>query len=131
MDLLTLSSLCLFLICLWLAVFSQRRHWTVDYLAQALMLAILSVQIIACASVRPQIQAARDDFVLACRELTAALVGDATPSKAERIAQKVCLVEQMGETIEHAIAADGAELFTTDPPPGLAPVPIAPEAAKP
>lgn len=117
MDLLTLSCLCTFVLSLWLAMRSQRRHWTVDYFATALLLAMVSVQVIACASLRPQIQAARDDFVLACRELTQAMVGDGTPSKAERIAQKVCLVEQMGETIEHAIVADGS-----------APAPTAPEA---
>jgi hypothetical protein len=118
MDLLTLSALCTFLLCLWQLVHLQRRHWVVDYSAVALMLALTSAQVIACASLRPQIQEARDDFVLACRKLTAAMVGDAAPSKAERIASDVCLVEQMGEKIEHAIAKDtGApDLFTRDVP---------------
>lgn len=75
----------------------------------------------ACASVRPQIQAARDDLVLACRELTAALAADTEPSKAERIMSDVCAVEHLAEPLEHAIAkATGApDLFTTDPPPAL------------
>jgi hypothetical protein len=122
MDLLTFCALCLLLVCIW-KLHSQRWHWTVDYLAVAMMLAIVSAQIIACASVRPQIQAARDDFVLACRELTAAMVGDTSPSKAERIAAKVCLAEEMGEKIEHAIAKDtGApDLFSPDVPAELAP----------
>lgn len=129
-----MTPLALLTIYLLLALLCTWERPTRDRLALTACIAALLIN--ACASVRPQIQAARDDFVLACRELTAAMVGDGTPSKAERIAQKVCLVERMGETIEHEIVADGTELFAPDPPPvlapaSLAPQPIAPEAAKP
>ena len=105
---------------------SLYRGWPGPYLAAMATMAVCALAL-SCASIRPPIQAARDDFVLACRELTAAMVGDGSPSKAERIASKVCLVEQMGEQIEHAIVKDTGEpdLFTPDVPAPLADPPAA------
>ncbi len=82
------------------------------YPRAALLVPALAAVIIACASLRPQIQEARDDVVLACRKLTAAMVGDVSPSRAERIAQKVCLAETMASAIEREAEADAEQLFT-------------------
>jgi hypothetical protein len=77
--------------------------------------------VISCASLRPQIQEARDDVVLACRKLTAAMVGDVSPSKAERISQKVCLAETFAERITREVEADSNALFSEELPLDLPP----------
>ncbi len=95
--------------------------------------ALLGLEVAAgCATLRPQIQEARDDVVLACRKLTAAMVGDVSPSRAERIAQKVCLAETFAEVIAKEAVADEDQLFSETLPietrpidPDLAPLPAA------
>lgn len=102
---------------------SLHRKWHGPYLFAVTVLVACSFALgpAGCASVRPQIQAARDDLVLACRQLASALAADTEPSKAERIMSDVCAVERLAEPIEHAVAkATGAtDLFTDDPPPFL------------
>lgn len=74
------------------------------------------VAFFACAAERPLIEDARNEFVKACTALAQATIGDA--SKAERIANNVCLAERMGETIEREVVKDAQalDLFQPVPP---------------
>lgn len=90
------------------------RHITGCFLGFALFCGAW-VAFVACASARPYIQDARDEFVKACNALTAAELGDAPTTKVERVARKVCLVEKMGEAIEKEVVNDAAELDLFQP----------------
>lgn len=71
-----------------------------------------------CASLRPKLEVARDDFATACRNLTATLAGDAHPDQVEVIVQKVCLAEQMVDRISRELATDEGELLAPFPDAG-------------
>lgn len=73
---------------------------------------------IACASLRPKLEVAREDFVQACRDYTSALVGDQHPSQVELVVQKVCLAEQMAEQITSAVKQDESDLLAPFPDAG-------------
>lgn len=74
--------------------------------------------VIACATLRPKLEVAREDFVQACRDFTSALLADAHPSQAELIAARVCAAEQMADRIEHEVVQDGKDLLAPFPDAG-------------
>lgn len=74
--------------------------------------------LVGCASLRPKLEIAREDFVQACRDYTSALVADAHPSQVELIVQKVCLAEQMAERITSAVKQDESDLLAPFPDAG-------------
>lgn len=74
--------------------------------------------VIACATLRPKLEVAKDDFVQACRDFTSALVGDAHPSQVELIVQKVCIAEGMADRIEHEVVQDAKDVLAPFPDAG-------------
>lgn len=71
-----------------------------------------------CASIRPKLEVARDDFANACRNLTAAIAGDAHPDQVEVVVQRVCLAEQMVDKITREIVAGEGDILAPFPDAG-------------
>lgn len=80
-----------------------------------LPLALTAGALLGCASIRPKLEVARDDFANACRNLTAAIVGDAHPDQVETVVQRVCLAEQMVDKITREIVGDGGQVLAPFP----------------
>lgn len=74
--------------------------------------------LVSCASLRPQLEVARDDFASACRNLTAAIAGDAHPDQVETVVQRVCVAEQMVDKITREIVAGEGQVLAPFPDAG-------------
>lgn len=85
---------------------------------QVCLLAGSLLTLSGCASLRPKLEVAREDFVQACRDYTSALVGDTHPSQVELIVQKVCLAEAMAEKITSEVKQDAADVLAPFPDAG-------------
>ncbi len=85
---------------------------------QVCLLAGSLLTLSGCASLRPKLEVAREDFVQACRDFVSASIGDQHPSQVELIVQKVCLAEAMAEKITSEVKRDAADVLAPFPDAG-------------